>query len=237
MAQDGWEQTIDNGFREVTAVVWDPVVVAVVADYNARLKSTPGYVPVDYKLILSMIWVESGGPLRAAWMGRVMQIGNSGDPGLAALKKREGAAKQIVRGDTLAVADRSESKDINTPATNIQLGIAYLFVRMAQTEVATLYDAGDTSLHEYKVQPGDNAAKIADREGTTIDEIRTSSTGIKDIAKLHAGDVVHFRKATIGIQITGWLTFDEDTIASRYNGGGDSRYAEKLRYVRAKLNR
>ena len=52
-----------------------------------------------------------------------------------------------------------------------------------------------------------------------------------DPKKLHAGDVLKYRKATRGREITGWRSFTTSNIADRYNGGGDPNYAAKLDYV------
>lgn len=232
---EGWRRTIDAGFGDPGRSRWDAVVASEIADYNARLASTTGYAPVEAKKVLAMIWVESGGPKRADWTGRAMQMGNPGDQGFPELKahRTTGATELVVRAELLTAIDAADNAALQNPAFNIQCGIAYLFERMASVEVATMLDDAET--HEHTVGRGESAAVVAAREHTTIDEIRASSPDIRDIGRLQIGDVLHFRRAHRGRRISGWAVFDFDTMASHYNGGGDPQYAEKLRYVYAKL--
>jgi hypothetical protein len=87
------------------------------------------------------------------------------------------------------------------------------------------------------------AALIARHEGTTRQEL-VANSNVKDLKHLHAGDMLHFHKAHMGREITGWLVFAPEIIMARYNrdsrtatrSGGDSWYAERMRYVLGKLN-
>lgn len=235
MALDArWTKTIDDGFRDDSKGKWSGIVLSEVTQYNIRLANTQDYVPVNWKLVLAMLWVESVGPKMPAWNGRVMQIGNPGDPGYSALKKHDGATELIVREELLKRIDASNAKELGDPIFNIMAGIAYLFVRMAISDVASLPDTTDTAAHEHKVQAGEVAAKIAGIEGTTTEDIQASNPGV-NIAKLHPGQVLQFHKAHMGRRITGWRTFEPNVIAKQYNVG-DPSYAEKLRYVLDKLN-
>lgn len=230
---EGWVRTIDAGFAESDAHTWDGTVKAEVSGYNRRLKDTPGYIPVDDKLILAILWVESGGPkVRSVWYGRVMQMGR--DAGITALKNHDGASELVIDPALLAEIDKAPPAKIDEPAYNIQTGIAYLFVRMARFENASLPDPNDTREQVVEVGKNDNASVIAKRMGTTVEELRASNPG-RDIAKLRIGDELKFHKAHIGRRLTGWEVFNEDNIGKLYNTKTPVNYAAKLRYVRAKL--
>jgi hypothetical protein len=224
--------TIDRGLQVDRRVrdQWNLIVHREVTDYNARLG-----IVIDERLILAMLWVESGGPTNAAWNGRVMQIGNPGDPGFTALRNREGAAELVVRADLLTRIGQSNTAATNEPSFNIQCGIAYLVTRMAISDIASIPDPQDTNLHTHTVQSGENASTIARREHTTTDEIRASNPGV-DIAHLRPNQELRLHRATMGRRITGWHAFVPGNIATRYNSG-DPAYAEKLQYVLDGLNR
>ena len=55
--------------------------MTVVQTYNTFLAATKGYVPLDWKIVKALSWVESGA-LNPEWATRPMQIGVSSDPGL-----------------------------------------------------------------------------------------------------------------------------------------------------------
>lgn len=230
----GWIKTIDDGMADPLRGQWDPVVKAELKFYNTLLAATPGYISVDSPLVIAMLWVESGGPKGSHWSARVMQIGNPKDKGWPTLKGRKEATDIVVRKDLLATIDAARSNDLDKPMVNIQLGIAYLFVRMVYSDIASVQDAADGSVHTYTVKPDDNAFKIAKQEGTTESDLRSSNPGI-DIGRLKVGQELKFHKAHMARVITGWRVFDAATIADRYNGGGDSKYADKLRHVVEKL--
>jgi hypothetical protein len=229
----GWKRTIDEGFEDAAAWAHLGTVTTELADYNTRLATTPGYAPADWRLLMAMVWAESGGPKCVAWKGRAMQIGNPHDKGYPALKKHDGATEIVVRPELLKAIDVAGDKDIGKPKLNVQAGIAYLFVRMAQSEIASLPDAADTVLHDHTVRNKDNASSIAHQEGTTIEELKADNPG--DVARLSVGEVLHFHKAHHGRTITGWLPFTPEVVAKRYNVGGDPDYAEKVKYVLGKL--
>lgn len=129
----GWKRTTDEGFLDPAAHLWDGVVTTAVADYNRRLKDTPGYLVVDPTVVLAMLWVETNGPKRAEWFRRPMQIGNKGDPGLADLHGRGGLTTKVVAQEVLTTVDAlwEDPKKRDIPELNIQGGIAYLWKRMA----------------------------------------------------------------------------------------------------------
>ena len=87
-----WTTTVDDGLTNAAWDEYDEVIKQEVLDYNVRFGTTSGLY-VDWKLCKAVLWVESGGPSNAAWKGRVMQIGNPGDPAYAVVKAgKEGSA-------------------------------------------------------------------------------------------------------------------------------------------------
>lgn len=229
-----WTKMIDDGFADPFRWTWDGFVIAELGLYNRYLAATPRYIAVQPDIVIAMVWVESGGPKSSTWWGRVMQIGNPTDLGWPALKERKEATDIVVRAELLSAIDRASQGDLNNPAFNIQVGIAYLFVRMVMSDVRSVLEAGDASIHVHTVRPGDTASEIAVEAGTTLDELQNSNSNV-NLEMLHAGQLLRFRKANMKRVVTGWRVFDAPTVASRYNGGGDTNYAEKLSYVLGKL--
>ena len=231
-----WKRTIDDGFAHQDRDMWNSVVRNEVDGYNRRLANTPGYVRVDDRIVLAMVWVESGGPLMAAWRQRAMQIGNAGDPGLDAINNRKEASSVVVDFELLARVEDASRADVNQPSFNIQIGTAYLFTRMAISTEGTILDASDGATYEHVVGKGDtSASQIANDVGTTLEEMGASNPGM-NLSRLSRGQTLRYRKASIGRFLTGWRAFTPAVIALRYNKG-DPNYAGKLLYVLAYLER
>lgn len=129
----GWKRTIDQGLEDPERHAWDAAVASAVSDYNRRLKATPGYVVVDPTTVAAILWVESNGPKRPEWHGKVMQFGNDGDLGLPALHDKNGLVPKVVSPDVLALVDAAwdDRKKLADPEINIRCGVAYLFTMMA----------------------------------------------------------------------------------------------------------
>jgi len=197
-----------------------------VNDYNTRLSGTPGYKKVDWQLIKAMLWTESGGPKNKSWKTRVLQIGNTNDPGYDIVKNgKEGAS--------VVMSERMKTDivngNINEPNLNVRAAIAYLFTRMAKYENKSVVDSAQPQPFTYKVAKGDNGlADIARKVGSTTEILQKLNPGKK---VLHVGDSIQCQKASIKTVVSGWRTFDTTTVAARYNGGGDDKYAQKLDYV------
>lgn len=228
-----WTNTIDTSLNDPGARIYDATIQTIVTEYNTRLEKTPDYGPADWKLIRAMAWVESGGPKAAAWNARVMQIGNSGDPGYSALQKHEGATTAVVARATLDKLAALRPGQINEPLFNIEVGIAYVWVRLCKTDVGTIVD--DPALRDHTVaKGGEIASNLARAEGTTLSDLREANPGV-NLDRLKGGDVLHFHKSHTGRRIVGWYAFTADNIARKYNVG-DPAYADKLRYVMSKVN-
>jgi hypothetical protein len=152
-----------------------------------------------------------------------MQIGNPGDPGLAALLSgKEGGElimpPQIASGLTLQNA-------VVQPDKNIQAGVGYLLMRAANYAFVNAEDTTDP-VHDYIVTPGDSLAAIATRNGSTTAELQALNPNAH---VLHPGQKIKIRKAKIQKTITEVKTLDNATVARLYNTK-QHNYAEKLAY-------
>jgi hypothetical protein len=227
MALDArWKSTVDDGIANTAWDAYDELLRREIADYNLRLPAiSQGYVHVDWKIAKAMLWVESGGPSSRAWTGRVLQIGNPGDPAYKIIQERREGSELIV-SDALK---RDLGGKIDAPALNIRFALAYLFTRMAMLAFRSIEDP-QARTQEYTVVAGDSLQKIAGKVGTTLEALRRMNPTAN---VLQPRQLLQYRKARMGHQITGWRRFDASTIADRYNGGGDAAYAEKLQYVLA----
>ncbi len=220
-----WQETVEDGLTNAAWDAYDTTLKLEVADYNSRLSGTPGYKKVDWLLIKAMLWTESGGPKGKTWKGRVLQIGNTDDPGYDVLKTGKEGASVVMSARMKA----DIQGDINEPHRNVRAAIAYLFTRMAKYENKSVVDPAQPMTFTYKVIKGDNGlSDIANKVGSTTEVLQKLNPSKKI---LHVGDVIQCQKASIKTLVSGWRTFDTTTVADRYNGGGDDKYARKLDYV------
>lgn len=221
---ENWKDTINTSKTNPKWNDYDGAIKKTVEEYNRHLGNMPGYFHLDWRLIKAMIWVETG-VLRTEWNKRPIQIGNFGDPGMATiLSGREGSAlvipPSIRRGLTAY-------KIQNDPIANIQAGVGYLLTKCARYGTATIMDPNDSKQYDHTVKPHDTLSKIAAECGTTVELLRNMN---KDASVLRPTQVMHYKKASIKPIITGWTRITTSVIATRYNGGGDPKYREKLEY-------
>lgn len=219
---DGWRNGIDKADAQWD--VHDCEIKSIVQEYDMHLSRTAGYVPLDWRLVKAMLWVETGAK-RAQWKTRPMQIGNTGDPGLLALLGGDDGGELIVpptyRGSLSVSAVRSAS------VQNIRAGTGYLLMRMAVFSFKSIADA-DTRVHDVTVGSGDNMSRIAKARGSTPEVMKELNP---DVGMLRPGQVLHYRKASVQRVITGWRPITASSVATYYNAGGDSVYADKLNYA------
>ena len=217
--QDGLSSAADNSAWRT----YDCDLQVAVAEYNRHLGATTGFAPLNWQLIKAMLWVETGAD-SAQWRSKPMQIGVPGDPGLSALLGgTEGGELILPPGIKAAISVGSVGRN---PAHNIRAGIGYLLMRMANFDFQTVLDA-DTKVYEVTVKAGDSLDRIAKTHGSTLEIMRKLNTN----AGLRVGQLVRYQKATVQRVITGWRSITTQSIAQRYNGGGDPNYAKKLDYV------
>lgn len=218
-----WQTTVDQARTDARWNEHDKLIIATVQAFNGQLTKSAGYRALDFKLVKAMLWVESGGPGNTAWTQRPMQIGNPGDPGLAALLGgKEG-------GDLILTAAQKKvlQSGTATPVTNILAGTAYLLMRAASYAYQSVPDANDSKLYDITVKAGDSLDKIARTHGSTVEMLKSLNPGA--LVMIKPGQVLKLKKASIQQGITGWTAITTDFAARRYNVG-DSKYKQKLDY-------
>jgi hypothetical protein len=207
---------------------YDQLIKDQLAAYKSRFGFTPGFPTLDWKLFKALLLVESGGPAGTVWTGKVMQIGNAGDPAYDVLKTGSEHSRLIM--DTQLVTDL-KTGNIAIANLNIRAAMAYMFTRAVQTTQKLFID--NPALLVHVVKKRESLASIALTESTTIPDLVNCNP--KATAGLQPGDKLSFHKSQMGYAISGWLTITPDFLADRYNGGGDPDYADKLNYVLSKL--
>lgn len=225
-SSDGFEKW-KNGFAGATENAawqkWDCEIQLAVSEFNRHLAATPGFMPLDWLTIKSMIWVESGAA-SSEWNRRVMQIGVEGDPGLASLLTGDEGGNLILPPP---LKSRLTVGSVRTmPGDNIRAGIGYLLMKHARYEFRETVAA--ETVYDVQVKPGDNLDRIARINGTTVATLKRLNPAA---TVLRPGQTLKFQKASIKKTIVGWKPMNFSSIASLYNGGGDPNYAKKLEFT------
>lgn len=218
-----WQDTINVAKTDKRWDEHDNLISSTVLEFNNRLAKSTGYRALDKKLIKAMVWVESGGPDNIAWNQRPMQIGNVGDPGLAALLGGKEGGDLI-----LSVAQKTTLKaGASGRGPNILAGTAYLLMRAARYVHKSVPDALDSKIYDVTVKPGDSLEKIAKANASTVEMLK--SLNPTALVMIKPGQVLKLKKASIQQVITAWTAITTDFAASRYNIG-DPKYKQKLEY-------
>jgi len=219
-----WQDTINNAVGDAKWNAYDCEIQTAVNEINRHLSGTPGYSPLDWRLIKAMTWVESGAENKK-WKSRPIQIGNTGDPGFdALLSNKEGG--DLILPPTWK-SHLNHSNVIAFPTYNLRAGISYLLMKMAHFSIQRV---DDTDRHTYKVtvEAGDTLERIAKTHGSTVEVLKKLNPRAHT---LHPGQVLEYRKAVVKKVIVGWRPVTTLGIAMYYNGGGDPLYAKKLDYA------
>jgi hypothetical protein len=217
-----WQDTINRSRVNKAWNGYDATIQQTVNAYNAHLRTTTGFTPLSWKLVKAMVWTESGGPSNPAWLSRPMQIGNTGDPGLAALLGGKEGGDLIMPPKIAAVLT---AQNASLPERNIQAGVGYLLMRAANYTFVNVEDKADV-VHDYVIKSGDTFSSIAQAWGSTIAELDALNPSAKT---LHIGQKVKVRKAKISKKIAGFKKLDTAAVAKLYNTK-DALYADKLDY-------
>ncbi|HGL4260413.1 hypothetical protein [Burkholderia dolosa] len=86
-----WQDGIGRAVGNASWDSWDCEIQMAVNEYNRYLSGVAGYRPLDWRLVKAMTWAETGAN-SSEWRIKPLQIGVSGDPGLASfLHGNEGA--------------------------------------------------------------------------------------------------------------------------------------------------
>lgn len=182
------------------------------------------YTGPSAKLIKGILWVESGAA-SAQWKTKPMQIGVTGDPGLAAFLGGKEGGEIIMPAATKKILTASTVR--SDPKHNLRAGVGYLIMRSANFSHKSVINAGAALEHE-TVKAGDSFSKIATRVGSTTDIISSLNPGKK---MLKPGEKIAYKKGSVQKYVTSWRAFDAALVATRYNGGGDPNYEKKLNFV------
>ncbi|MDR2093064.1 MAG: lytic transglycosylase [Azoarcus sp.] len=217
-----WEDGVERAVGDPKWNRWDCEIQQTVSAYNRHLRSTPGYVPLDWKIVKAITWIESG-PHKPDWNKKPMQIGKSGDPGLRAfLSKKEGGDLIIVPVWKGLISTASARTN---PVHNIRAGVGYLLMRLARYAYQSIPDADD-KVYEVKVKLGDSLEGIAKANGSTLEVLQKLNP---DAKVLDVGQLVKYQKASVKKVITGWETVTPLSVALKYNSmTGDPTYAKRL---------
>ena len=216
-----WKETIDAALTSSTWDEYDCEIMRVANEFNHYLAKTPGFKPLDWRVVKAMIWTETGGPSDSSWTSRPMQIGNPGDPGLRALLSGRDGGELIIPPALKQTLTATSA--IATPVMNIRAGTAYLLMRFASYGYRTVTQG---PVSDYIVQPGDSFDKIAREDHSTVQTLQRLNPGVHT---LHAKQVIEMQKASLEKIITGWHPITTTTIAHKYNVG-DTHYSRKLEY-------
>ncbi|SFQ08713.1 LysM domain-containing protein [Variovorax sp. 770b2] len=214
-----WEDNIDKADDRWNA--YDCEIRSAVDEYDRHLSRTPGYVPLDWRVVKAMLWVETGANL-PQWRSAPMQIGNNSDPGLMALLGGKEGGDLIIPPSFRVGLSVGAVK--SAPTHNIRAGIGYLLMRMANFEFKSVPDR-DTQTYDVTVRAGDSIDKIARAQGSTPEVMRKLNPSSY---LLKPGDVLKYQKASIQRVVTGWKPITPSGVATYYNAGGDSMYARKM---------
>lgn len=212
----------------------DGIIQKVVAEMNQKFQvkhyDFSPFIPLDWKIIKAMVWVESSGPSWQSREGGVkpapafygpwpIQFGNSGDPGLGVI--RDGAEhSHLISSKEL----RNELKKTMTAELCIRGGVALVFHYAAIYENAKIIDR--QAVQHDTVRTKDTLSKIAARNQTLVEEI-TRASNLSEKTILRVGQTVWFRSAHREWQLNGWK--DWWIAVTKYNGGGDPHYRSKVR--------
>lgn len=109
---------------------------------------------------------------------------------------------------------------------NIAAGVAYLLMRLAKYDFATVPDPSDGRDYEVVLKAGDTLDKVAKLNSTTVQTLRSFNEGT---SLLRPGQKLRYRKASVKKVIARWAAASTVNIARLYNVG-DPGYATKLSY-------
>ena len=119
-----WKTALDLSYAADPAP-WnqhDTDFLNTAADYNAFHALTPDYVPLDWKMVKALSWVETGAG-SAEWTTNVMQIGKFDDPGL-------NQVLNTATGKLITPTQYKPTLTVNAvqtlPRQNIRAGVGYM---------------------------------------------------------------------------------------------------------------
>ncbi|EFO0323497.1 hypothetical protein [Escherichia albertii] len=176
-----------------------------------------------------MAWTESGAA-QEEWHSNIMQIGVRYDPGILVVTKGKEMAG-VVTPDIPEWKNLNEMQIREIPEINFRAAIIYLMnslsiVSLRSVKKPCIAPLSVTISRKEKINTLND---IVNKKNTTIDVLYEMNN---IPAYLHEGDVFKYVPAVEKRVIVGWnLPINAQRIALAYNGGGDPKYIEKIKYT------
>ena len=211
--------------RALSWNAYDPDIQSVVSTYNSYLQNTPGFSQLDWHLVKSMVWTETG-PYAPhdQWEKAPMQSANRGDPGWSNLMRQQDKMQRIVPPGLRSAVTSAGL----TPQNNIAAGVGILLLHAAIWGPVTTIDKKDVKT--VTTQKTDSLYAIARRVGTTEQVIKAMNSSIR-LDPLKAGIVLKYSPAKTVIAITGWRSISPQSTYTLYNHHLGSDYGNKVEFL------
>jgi hypothetical protein len=217
---------VDNPLADSRWDEHDTLIQGAVGEFNKKLEKTPGFDPLDWKLVKAMLWTEvMGGPGIPEWKTNPLQFGVPGDAGKEAVVKKDDHGLVVSEKLRKEIADAGS---INTASLSIRGAVAYLFLLAGQYKYMNVVDGAEVL--EYTVTKEDRGgfSDIAPKVGSTVKTLQAENP---DVKVLRPGQKIKYKKAHGEWQITGWDKWMH--AVNEYNGlgsgAGDEKYMDKVK--------
>ncbi|TKU00174.1 hypothetical protein FDW89_12090 [Citrobacter sp. wls830] len=219
--------------------IYDKFIFQAMSEMNRYLSKYPSYTSLDWLWIKAMLWTEGDADgHKYEWEHKPLRIGVPGDKAAPVVINRSEAVKLVIPSGSTWQSITS-SNLIADPHMNIRAAIVYLMNRLSKSDIISVDDSNDKDPHTVMVSAIKGHSTFSDivkdtnQIGTTMDILIRENPGVNP-SKVHDGQELRYRKGSMQRAIIGWISpITANVIAKSYNGGGDSKYAEKLSYVYA----
>ena len=220
-------QNAANPGRALSWNAYDQDVQNIVSDFNNYLRTTPGYVSLDWRLIKAMLWVETGPYAeRNLWYSKPMQSANHHDLGWPEMMRSGNRDRMhLIVPPNLRGAVASPNL---TPRDNIVAGVAYLLYSAAETGPKTVIDKQDVKT--VTVARGDSLYLIARQVGTTEPVLKDMNSRMT-LFPLQPGMKLTYSPAKTIVSILGWRPINPQSTYRLYNGHPGTDYGNKVQFL------
>ncbi len=231
---EAWVRGIPHNPLEPAWSVYDTDIAATVRIYNDYLARQAGFRPLPPLLIKAMCWTETGAE-SIKWKSRPMQIGNTGDAGLAELLSTKPASMLILPPSFRkgGMYELTFSNVRTLPVFNIRAGVGYLLLR-ASTLIKTPVIDDNGQFFADTVRKHDTLFNMSRRDSTTIQELQTSNPSSLT-RRLQPETTLRFRHISIEDTFS-FTRIDAYQAASTYNNNAVEEYTNTLNYCIWVLN-
>ncbi len=216
-----------NAARMLSWNAYDQDTQNIVSDFNNYLRTTPGYVSLDWRLIKAMLWAETGPHARKdLWKTQPMQSANPHDLGWPEMMRSSNKDRMhLIVPPNLRGAVASPNL---SPRDNIVAGVAYLLYSAAETGPKTLIDKKDVKT--VTVVRGDSLDLIARRVGTTEPVLKDMNSRMT-LFPLQPGMKLTYSPAKTVTAILGWRPINPQSTYRLYNGHPGTDYGNKVQFL------